>query len=377
MNGDNNPPQESISFETSEHIRYKNGENISGYNYGCNRRFVIEKNKYGGEGYSVTLYNLDCVPLQVNHIQIFPQQMQIVCVDNNIVELRSDGVDQYGLLLFFKNEEIDHVQLNIYDQDISIVYFKSNMLEQNIPNEQLGSKININEFYSQILTRKRRGVSQCLVDKFDEVMSKFVIQDSWTQEELVENINQYIKNNYQRIKKIVWIPYPYLVYMHDRYATSKSPITKYLLEKHTESFNLLESISSENLNFIEIDGATFLKTNNGFMIEIKIDKNGNIRLLKDFITEEGGTIDSNKSDMIITERILENLLAKFNLAIIDDVSDLLDSINGTDDIKTKIDIITEYINKRREKKIGPKSKRILERFESFIRENNHSSYFRL
>ena len=63
--GNNNPPEGTVVFDTSDHIRFQNGQNVSGHNYGCNRRLVIEKNIEGGERYTVTMYNLDGVGFQV------------------------------------------------------------------------------------------------------------------------------------------------------------------------------------------------------------------------------------------------------------------------------------------------------------------------
>ena len=63
--GSNNPPEGTVVFDSSDHIRFQNGQNVSGHNYGCNRRLVIEKNIEGGEGYTVTMYNLDGVGFQV------------------------------------------------------------------------------------------------------------------------------------------------------------------------------------------------------------------------------------------------------------------------------------------------------------------------
>lgn len=44
LQGDNNPLDGSVCFDSSDHVRFKNGQNVSGHNYGCNRRLVIEKN---------------------------------------------------------------------------------------------------------------------------------------------------------------------------------------------------------------------------------------------------------------------------------------------------------------------------------------------
>ena len=89
LNWDNCPPEGKVVFDSSDHIRFQNGQDISGHNYGCNRRLVIEKNIQGEEGYTVTMYNLDGVhPLWKNNVQMAPKRMKIVNVEGNIVELR-------------------------------------------------------------------------------------------------------------------------------------------------------------------------------------------------------------------------------------------------------------------------------------------------
>ena len=68
--GCNNPPEGAVVFDSSDHIRFQNGQNVSGHNYGCNRRLVIEKNIQGDEGYTVTMYNLDGIhPLWKNNVR--------------------------------------------------------------------------------------------------------------------------------------------------------------------------------------------------------------------------------------------------------------------------------------------------------------------
>lgn len=98
--GNNNPPQGSICFDSSDHIRFQNGQNVSGHNYGCNRRFVIEKNIQGDEGYTVSVYNMDGLhPMWQNNVQMAPKRMKIVYVDGNIVELRGYGYDESALAM--------------------------------------------------------------------------------------------------------------------------------------------------------------------------------------------------------------------------------------------------------------------------------------
>jgi hypothetical protein len=141
LSGSNNPPIGSVTFDSSDHVRFQNGRDVSGHNYGCNRRLVIEKNIQGGEGYTVTMYNLDGMhPFWQNNVQMAPKRMKIINVDENIVELRGFGYDEnalaigapleaasfenYGIIVMIDNEEIKRAQLNMFDRNISIVYLK-------------------------------------------------------------------------------------------------------------------------------------------------------------------------------------------------------------------------------------------------------------
>ena len=141
IKGDNNPPCGKIVFDSSDHVRFQNGQNVSGHNYGCNRRLVIENNIQGDEGYTVTMYNLDGVhPFWQNNVQMAPKRMRIVNVDRNIVELRGYGYDEnalamgapleaasfenYGIAIMIENDAIVRAQLNMYDRNVSIVYLK-------------------------------------------------------------------------------------------------------------------------------------------------------------------------------------------------------------------------------------------------------------
>lgn len=141
LKGNNNPPQGSVMFDSSDHVRFQNGHDVSGHNYGCNRRLVVEKNIQGDEGYTVTMFNLDGIhPLWQNNVQMAPKRMKIVAADENIIELRGCGYDEnalalgvppnvasfenYGIVLLIDNNEIIRVQLNMFDRNISIVYLK-------------------------------------------------------------------------------------------------------------------------------------------------------------------------------------------------------------------------------------------------------------
>ena len=132
MNGNNNPPEGSLTFDSTDHVRFQNGVDVSGHNVGCNRRITIEKNINGGMGYTVTMYNLDGLHLLwQNNVQMAPKQMRIINVQDNVVQLRGYGFDMmgdsfadYGISLLIENDVIYRVQLDMYDRNISIVYLK-------------------------------------------------------------------------------------------------------------------------------------------------------------------------------------------------------------------------------------------------------------
>lgn len=141
IKGDNNPPNGKIVFDSSDHIRFQNGQDVSGHNYNCHRRITIEKNIEGGEGYTVTMYNMDGVhPFWQNNIQMSPKRMKIVNKHENIIEFRGYGYDEnalacgapmeaasfanYGVVIKIENNHIVLAQLNMFDRHVSIVYFK-------------------------------------------------------------------------------------------------------------------------------------------------------------------------------------------------------------------------------------------------------------
>jgi len=132
ISGNNNPTEGQIVFDSSDHIRFQNGTDISGHNYGCNRQIKIEKNISGNNGYTVTIINLDSNhPVWGNNIQMAPKQMKIIKIENDIVTLRGYGTDSlnasfadYGIDILIQNNEIERVQLNMFDRNISLLYLK-------------------------------------------------------------------------------------------------------------------------------------------------------------------------------------------------------------------------------------------------------------
>jgi hypothetical protein len=132
MSGSNNPPEGYIEFNSSDHIRFQNGQDISGHNFGCNRQIKIEKNISGNIGYTVTIFNLDSNhPVWGNNIQMAPKQMKIIKIEKDIVTLRGYGTDSlnasfadYGIDILIQNNEIERVQLNMFDRGVNIIYLK-------------------------------------------------------------------------------------------------------------------------------------------------------------------------------------------------------------------------------------------------------------
>ena len=132
LNGNNHPTGEPVRFDSTDHIRYANGIDVSGHNYGCNRQIEIQKNIEREEGYTVTIYNLSGIhPLWSNNVQMAPKQMRIISVDHNTITLRGFGFDSmgnsfsdYGIDVYLIDKKIDKIILKMFDRNIDIEYIK-------------------------------------------------------------------------------------------------------------------------------------------------------------------------------------------------------------------------------------------------------------
>ncbi len=98
-------------FKSSDHLRYENGKHVSGPHGGAGRAVKVEPNIMGGQGVTVTLYNLDGNhPVWQNNVQMAPKQMKVIESNNDKIVLRGYGRDEmgasfadYGLTINIKN----------------------------------------------------------------------------------------------------------------------------------------------------------------------------------------------------------------------------------------------------------------------------------
>ena len=117
-------------FKSSDHVRYENGLHVSGPHGGAGRAVKVEPNINGGEGVSVSLYNLDGNhPVWQNNIQMAHKQMKVLQQDSNKIVLRGFGHDSmgssfadYGLTIKLKNNELENCILHMHDRGVDIEY---------------------------------------------------------------------------------------------------------------------------------------------------------------------------------------------------------------------------------------------------------------
>lgn len=132
LSGKNNPDVGELLFDSMDHIRYENGNDVSGHNYNCHRQIEIKNNINSGEGYTVTIYNMDGNhPLWGNNVQMAPKQMRIEKVINSVVSLVGFGFDSlgnsfsdYAIDVYFHEREIEKIILKMLDRGVEIEYLK-------------------------------------------------------------------------------------------------------------------------------------------------------------------------------------------------------------------------------------------------------------
>ena len=117
-------------FKSSDHLRYENGRHVSGPHGGAGRAVKVEPNISGGEGVTVTMYNLDGNhPVWQNNVQMAPKQMKVIEQTNDKIVLRGYGHDamgasfaDYGLTIKLKNGELENCILHMHDRGVDIEY---------------------------------------------------------------------------------------------------------------------------------------------------------------------------------------------------------------------------------------------------------------
>lgn len=120
----------NFTFESSDHLRYEGGQHVSGPHGGARRAVKVEPNITGGEGYSVTIFNLDGIhPVWQNNVQVAPKQMKIVQESDEKIVLRGFGQDAmgnsfagFGLTIAFANGRPTGCPLHMHDRGVALQY---------------------------------------------------------------------------------------------------------------------------------------------------------------------------------------------------------------------------------------------------------------
>lgn len=137
-------------FKSPDHLRYENGKHVSGPHGGASRAIKVEPdtngcegyNIRGGDGFIVTVYNLDGNhPVWNNNVQVAPKPMKIINQSSEKIVLRGyqvqakspfgwvdfNGAD-YGLSIHLKNGQIDKCVLHMHDRNVDIEYLKGEVI---------------------------------------------------------------------------------------------------------------------------------------------------------------------------------------------------------------------------------------------------------
>ena len=120
----------NFTFKSSDHLRYEGGQHVSGPHGGAGRAVKVEPNITGGEGYSVTVFNLDGNhPLWQNNVQVAPKQMKIIQESADKIVLRGFGHDEMGnafsgigLTITFADDRVSGCTLHMHDRGVDLKY---------------------------------------------------------------------------------------------------------------------------------------------------------------------------------------------------------------------------------------------------------------
>ena len=295
-----------------------------------------------------------------------------------MTSLEASGLFPDGIISRGRDAEAGYIEGYIKalaNKDRVYMYNRISPRKAYIPYSSINIKENnaegfrdINTILKDNLDKLKSKVDPVLSSKFDKIMNKFSITPSWSETELIENLNIYINNNYQRIKELVWDTPPKLVSLQWKNGELNSvytDLTRNSLENYSLNPEILSSIADSNLKFSKENEIIQIKSENGgFAIEIKLDDDGNIRL-----AEVISTSDSSSNSIIINKMQVEELLTTFKLAITEDLSDLTNKINSKSNLSDKVSLLSEYIEKK-----GIKvNKRMKNRIEKLFSQDNNSN----
>lgn len=137
-------------FKSPDHLRYENGKQVLGPSGGAVRAIKVEPNIngcegyniMGGEGYIVTIYNLDNNHPDWNkNVQMAPKPMKIISHTSQKIVLRGYQVQamspfgwvdfngsDYGLSIFLIGSQIEKCVLHMHDRNIDIEYLKGEVI---------------------------------------------------------------------------------------------------------------------------------------------------------------------------------------------------------------------------------------------------------
>ncbi len=126
-----------IYFESSDNIKYKNGNPTTKTSEISKIAIKVETNNEGLEGYLVTTYNLDDnTPIWGSNIEMSSKQMKVIESSGDKTILRGFGEDlsalgdeegkysNYGISIIHPKNEIEKINLHLHHHNIDIEYLK-------------------------------------------------------------------------------------------------------------------------------------------------------------------------------------------------------------------------------------------------------------
>lgn len=168
-----------FKFISNDHIRYQGGKDVSGHNLDAWRGIRVQTNIQGGEGYTVTIYNLDGNhPVWGNNVQMAPKQMKIIEQSNSIIKLRGFGSDamgssfaDYGLTLYLTSNLVDKITLHMHDRNIDIVYFKASSSQATSPSQTTKTTNNMQQSQQAFI----QGMQAFTSNNFERAVQNFTV----------------------------------------------------------------------------------------------------------------------------------------------------------------------------------------------------------